>query len=36
MENPYWIVDSAIIFKPEFNECLDDYIKSLNTDFFKL
>ena len=26
MEPQYWIVDSAIIFKPSFNECLDDYI----------
>ena len=25
MENPYWIVDSAIIFKPEFNDSLDKY-----------
>ena len=24
--NKYWIVGDAIIFKPEFNSCLDDYI----------
>ena len=22
---PYWIIDTTIIFRPEFNECLDDY-----------
>ena len=26
MEDPYWIVDDAIIFKPSFNECLDNYV----------
>ena len=26
MEDPYWIVGSAIIFKPQFDSCLDDYI----------
>jgi len=26
MENPYWIVDNGIIFKPEFNESLDSYV----------
>ena len=25
MREPYWIVDSTIIFKPEFNKYLDDY-----------
>ena len=26
MDSPYWIIDDAIIFKPEFNECLDNYL----------
>ena len=26
MENQYWIIDDAIIFKQEFNENLDNYI----------
>ena len=26
MGDPYWIVDDAMIFKPQFNECLDNYI----------
>ena len=25
MDSPYWTIDSAIIFKPEFNESLDNY-----------
>ena len=25
MNPPYWIVDSAIIFMPEFNDCLNNY-----------
>jgi len=25
MDPPYWIVDDAIIFKPQFNSCLDDH-----------
>ena len=25
MDPPYWIIGEAIIFKPKFNECLDDY-----------
>jgi hypothetical protein len=25
MDNPYWIIDGIIIFKPEFNESLDNY-----------
>ena len=25
MENSYWIVGETIIFKPQFNECLDNY-----------
>ena len=28
--NPYWIVDDAIIFKPSFNECLDDYTQIIS------
>ena len=26
MDPPYWIVDSTIIFKPDFNDSLDDYL----------
>jgi len=25
MDPPYWIIDQLIIFKPQFNECLDNY-----------
>jgi hypothetical protein len=25
MDNPYWIIDEIIIFKPQFNEPLDNY-----------
>ena len=30
MSLPYWIVDDAIIFKPEFNSCLDDYAQIIS------
>ena len=30
MENNYWIVDDLLIFKPEFNEVLDDYYDLIN------
>ena len=30
MENNYWIVDDWLIFKPEFNEPLDDYYSVIN------
>ena len=26
MSLPYWIIDDAIIFKPKFNSCLDNYL----------
>ena len=26
MEQPYWIIDNVIIFKPEFNSNLDETI----------
>ncbi len=37
MELPYWIVNNKLIFKPEFNEELDDYydvISQYNTLIF--
>ena len=30
MENNYWIVDDWLIFKPEFNEELDEYYDVIN------
>ena len=30
MSLPYWIVDSAIIFKLVFNECLDNYVEIIS------
>ena len=30
MENNYWIVDEWLIFKPDFNENLDEYYDVIN------
>ena len=30
MKNNYWIVDDWLIFKPEFNEPLNDYYDIIN------
>jgi len=30
MENNYWIVDDWLIFKPEFNDKLDEYYDMIN------
>jgi hypothetical protein len=30
MENNYWIVDDWLIFKPKFNEKLDEYYDIIN------
>ena len=30
MENNYWIVDNWLIFKPDFNDKLDEYYDIIN------
>ena len=30
MENNYWIVDDLLIFKPKFNDKLDEYYNVIN------
>jgi len=30
MDNNYWIVDDCLIFKPEFNDKLDEYYNVIN------